>query len=68
MNWLYWNDLTEEEREMATETYIYTRECEEGRERNDVISNPDYPDPIDPEVVQGCRFLRKENECIIVDI
>jgi hypothetical protein len=30
MNWLYWNDLTEEEREMATETYIYMRECEEG--------------------------------------
>ena len=53
-NYRRWEDLTLEQKEQATETYLILRETEEGRGRNE--TNPDYPDPIDPKGVESCTF------------
>lgn len=63
---LSWDDLTDEEKKQATETYISIRETEEGRSRDEV--NDDYPEPIDPEFVKGCTFFRNKDGYIEVNI
>lgn len=57
---LRWDDLTPAEQEQARESYICIREYEECRDRDDVISNPDYDYPIDGDYVECCKFERDE--------
>lgn len=64
--WLSWDDLTELEKEQATESYIYIREVEEQRQRDEITK--DYPEPINPKRVEGCRFERMSDGYIYVDI
>lgn len=63
---LTWNDLTEEEKEQAKETYLYIREIEEDRHENEITQ--DYEEPINKNYVKYCRFERKENGYIEVII
>lgn len=44
------------------------REEEEERARDDVFSNPDYDEPIDPEGVKSCRFEIMEDGYVYVDL
>lgn len=59
MKWLFWNDLTNEEKEQAIESYCAIREWEEqepcSRER--AIKNLPY-----------CKFERQEDGYIHVEI
>ena len=57
---LFWDELTQYEKELAKEQYVYIRECEEERKRDEVTD--EYPDPIDWEGVKGCTFDRYESE------
>ena len=66
--WLTWDDLTDEEKVAARESYICIREHEEDRHRDDITNNPDYDYPITGDSVEGCRFERMESGCIYVDI
>lgn len=68
MKFLRWNDLTEEEKEQATESYIAVREWEEERNRDDVTSNTDYDNPIDVDMLECCRFKRTESGYIEIYI
>ena len=63
---LYWNDLSEAEKFQATETYVYIRECEEERDRNQITN--EYPKPIDPKGVECCTFFREDDGYITVII
>jgi len=63
---LKWNDLTDEEKDMAREQYVHIREWEEGRNRNE--TNQDYSEPIDIKGVEECTFERIENNQIWVNI
>ena len=49
-----WYELTDEQKEAATEQYVCIRECEEERNRDDV--NEIYTEPIDASYVSTCRF------------
>ena len=64
--WLSWNDLTEMEKAQATESYIWIREQEEQRQRDEITE--EYPEPINPDGVTCCRFERMEDGYIYVDI
>lgn len=66
--WLEWDDLNRTERTQARESYISIREYEEQRDRNDVVSNPDYDKPIDGSGVLCCRFQRMPDGYIYVDL
>lgn len=66
--WLSWDELTEEQKEQAQESYMLMREEEEERARDDVFSNPDYDEPIDPEGVKSCRFEIMEDGYVYVDL
>lgn len=68
MGWLAWSDLTKEEKEQAKESYIYIRECEEGRNRNDITSNPDYDYPITADGIEYCKFERMKDGYIFINI
>lgn len=66
---LTYEQLTDEQRQMAINQYIAIRECEEDRAWNDILSNPDYPEPIDWQGVKTCRFeYDAETNEIFVDI
>lgn len=64
--WLTWNDLTDEEKKQARETYISIREAEEERRRDEITE--EYPYPIDGDGVLNRRFLRESDGYITVDI
>lgn len=66
MKILMWDDLTEEEKEQAKETYLFIREIEEDRLRNEITQN--YDEPINENYVKYCKFERKENGYIEVII
>lgn len=68
INWLSWDELTEAQKEQAQESYMLMRETEEERTRDDVFSNPDYDEPIDPEGVKSCRFEILEDGYVYVDL
>lgn len=66
MKILTWENLTKEEQKQTTETYLYIREIEEDRLRNEVTE--DYPEPIDKDGVKDCKFERDEYGYIVVII
>lgn len=55
---LKWDELSTIDKEQAKEQYLYIRECEEQRGRNEVT--PEYPYPIDWELVKECKFDVKD--------
>ncbi|MCI5515261.1 MAG: hypothetical protein MR398_05550 [Oscillospiraceae bacterium] len=67
--YLTWDELTPEQKQVAINQYVYIREEEENRSRNDILSNPDYDEPIDWSNVKSCKFeLDTENGTIFVII
>lgn len=66
--WLKWDDLNRTERAQARESYISIREYEEERDRDDVVSNPNYNKPIDGSGVRCCGFQRMPDGYIYVNI
>lgn len=68
VKYLKWNDLTDDEKEQAKESYIGIREWEEQRDRNDVTSNTDYNNPINTDILVNCTFERTESGYIIINI
>lgn len=51
-----WDDLSLEQKQYAIKQYIAIREVEEGRAWDDIMSNPDYPEPINWMGVKNCSF------------
>lgn len=51
-----WDDLSLEQKQYAIKQYIAIREVEENRAWDDIMSNPDYPEPIDWAGVKSCSF------------
>ena len=67
--YLTWDELTPEQKQVAINQYVYIREEEENRSRNDILSNPDYDEPIDWSNVKSFKFeLDTENGTIFVII
>lgn len=60
MQKLTWKDLDEYEKAAAEEQYLCIREDEEQRSRDE--TNEWFPDPIDPEGVKSCTFIRESFE------
>lgn len=58
MSYLFWDDLSAEEKIQATETYCYIRACEEECDENSV----------DAKCVEFCKFERDSNGYIEVMI
>lgn len=52
----FWDDLSLEQKQYAIKQYIAIREVEEGRAWDDIMSNPDYPEPINWMGVKNCSF------------
>lgn len=63
--WLKWDDLTDEEKEQATESYICFRECEEERSREEIAK--EYGKNF-ADCVKDCQFERQEDGYIFVNI
>ena len=67
--YLTWDELTPEQKQVAINQYVYIREEEENRSWNDILSNPDYDEPIDWSNVKSCKFeYDTENDTIFVII
>ncbi len=67
--YLTWDELTPEQKQVAINQYVYIREEEENRSWNDILSNPDYDEPIDWSNVKSCKFEHvTENDTIFVII
>ena len=67
--YLTWDELTPEQKQVAINQYVYIREEEENRSWNDILSNPDYDEPIDWSNVKACKFEHvTENDTIFVII
>lgn len=67
--YLTWDELTSEQKQVAINQYVYIREEEENRSWNDILSNPDYDEPIDWSNVKSCKFEHDtENDTIFVII
>ncbi len=67
--YLTWGELTPEQKQVAINQYVYIREEEENRSWNDILSNPDYDEPIDWSNVKSCKFEHDtENDTIFVII
>lgn len=64
--YLTWNDLSDVEKEQATNTYLFIREIEEERNRCEVTE--EYPEPMNWEAVKDCKFQRRDNGYIDVII
>ena len=62
-----WDDLSLEQKQYAIKQYIAIREVEENRAWDDIISNPDYPEPIDWAGVKNCSFEVGETLKIILN-
>ena len=63
------DELTPEQKQVAINQYVYIREEEENRSWNDILSNPDYDEPIDWSYVKSCKFEHDtENDTIFVII
>lgn len=63
--YLTWDELTPEQKQVAINQYVYIREEEENRSRNDILSNPDYDEPIDWSNVKSCKFELDTENCTI---
>lgn len=67
--YLTWDELTPEQKQVAINQYVYIREEEENRSWNDILTNPDYDEPIDWSNVKSCKFEHDtENDTIFVII
>lgn len=67
--YLTWDELTPKQKQVAINQYVYIREEEENRSWNDILSNPDYDEPIDWSNVKSCKFEHDtENDTIFVII
>lgn len=55
--WIYWNDLSDEEKEKAKKSYAFFRSLETQK----------FEEEIDTSRVVECRFIRKKNGDIFVD-
>lgn len=62
-----WNDLSLEQKQYAIRQYIAIREVEENRAWDDIMSNPDYPEPIDWTGVKNCSFEIGETFKVILN-
>lgn len=62
-----WDDLSLEQKQYAIKQYIAIREVEENRVWDDIMSNPDYPEPIDWAGVKNCSFEVGETLKIILN-
>lgn len=62
-----WDDLSLEQKQHAIKQYIAIREVEENRVWDDIMSNPDYPEPIDWAGVKNCSFEVGETLKIILN-
>ena len=51
-----WDDLSLEQKQYVIRQYIAIREAEENRVWDDIMSNPNYPEPINWEGVKNCTF------------
>lgn len=56
-----WDDLSLKQKQEAIKQYISIREKEEGRSWDDIMSNPDYPEPINWMGVKDCAFEVDDN-------
>lgn len=63
-----WDDLSLEQKQSAIRQYINIREEEENRFWDDILSNPDYPEPIKWEGVKDCTFKVNDEGNITVII
>lgn len=61
---LFWDDLTDEEKQIVIERYICVREAEEGRSRDEI--NNDYPNYINADFVRACEFVRNDSDIDII--
>lgn len=67
--YLTWDELTPKQKQVVINQYVYIREEEENRSWNDILSNPDYDEPIDWSNVKSCKFEHDtENDTIFVII
>lgn len=67
--YLTWDELTPEQKQVVINQYVYIREEEENRSWNDILSNPDYDEPIDWSNVKSCKFkYDTENDTVFVII
>lgn len=62
-----WDDLSLEQKQYAIRQYIAIREVEENRAWDDIMSNPDYPEPIDWAGVKNCSFEIGETLKVILN-
>lgn len=62
-----WDDLSLEQKQYAIRQYIAIREAEENRVWDDIMSNPNYPEPIDWTGVKNCSFDVGETLKIILN-
>lgn len=62
-----WEDLSLEQKQYAIRQYIAIRETEENRVWDDIMSNPDYPEPIDWTGVKNCSFEIGETLKVILN-
>lgn len=56
-----WDDLSLEQKQYAIKQYIAIREAEENRVWDDIMSNPDYSEPINWMGVKDCAFEVDDN-------
>lgn len=67
--YLTWDELTPEQKQVVINQYVYIREEEENKSWNDILSNPDYDEPIDWSNVKSCKFkYDTENDTVFVII
>ena len=60
---LTWDDLEPWEQEVAKEQYLFIREQEEERARDEITE--EYPEPIDWTYVKGCTFTRNKEDMTV---
>ena len=60
---LMWNDLEPWEQEVAKEQYLFIREQEEERARDEITE--EYPYPMDWTLVKECTFTRNEEDMTV---
>lgn len=60
---LTWDELEPWEQEMAKEQYLFIREQEEERARDEITK--EYPYPIDWTFVKECTFTRNEEDMTV---